>query len=222
MEARQAGGGQRGAIPGTYRHFTSAQRALLAGSRKLDDAVCTRWVDLCPGLSCQLDNALQAGGLGQSTGHIASRRLPCCVQGGIRLRFPVPRNRMPGARDAKPPSPDSAQRRATRPAPSTPGARRARGTTVLCGARGPRTGSPWTPRAPRTTICRHRGRSPADCAPADRSCSGPVIARAGRRRGAGVAPACDQDGILDPNQISSPPAAIVSVTDLPGRTIEAG
>jgi hypothetical protein len=41
----------------------------------------------------------------------------------------------------------------------------ARGATVLCGARGPRTGSPWTPPAPRTTICRHRGRTPAGLLP---------------------------------------------------------
>src|SRR4051794_18135975 len=34
------------------------------------------------------------------------------------------------------------------------GAGGARGATVLCGARGPRAGSPWMPRAPRTTICR--------------------------------------------------------------------
>jgi hypothetical protein len=43
------------------------------------------------------------------------------------------------------------------------GAVGARGATVLCGARGPRTGSPWTPPAPRTTICRYRGRSPGSC-----------------------------------------------------------
>jgi hypothetical protein len=40
------------------------------------------------------------------------------------------------------------------------GAGGARVATVPCGARGPRAGSSWTPRGPRTTICRHRGRAP--------------------------------------------------------------
>ena len=38
----------------------------------------------------------------------------------------------------------------------------ARGATVLCGVRGPRTGSPWTPHAPRTMIRRLREGSLAD------------------------------------------------------------
>ena len=64
------------------------------------------------------------------------------------------------------------------------GAAGARGATVLCGARGPRAGSPWMPPTPRTTICRHRGRSPADCAQ-------PTVTLGGR---AAVAPGASRRG----------------------------
>jgi hypothetical protein len=60
---------------------------------------------------------------------------------------------------------------------SSRGAGGARRATVLCGARGPRTGSLWTPSAPRTTICRRRGGLRADCS----GCTRPVSCADGVR-----------------------------------------
>jgi hypothetical protein len=87
-----------------------------------------------------------------------SRAAPCR---GVRARvvardaFVMPR---PGYSRPTTRCPSSIEARLNAGRAVSRGAAGARGATVQCGARGPRTGSPWTPCGPRTTICRHRGR----------------------------------------------------------------